>query len=87
MRCWRARVDGLPTAIEPVNGACIGIRVPGGRHRVELGLDPVPYRAGLGGPALLLLFAALSRAAGSSRGRAAPSDGEARRSPAIPPAP
>ena len=87
MGCWRARVDDRPAAVEPANGACIGVRVPGGRHRVSLALDPVPYRVGLAGPVLLLLFAALSRAAGSSRGRAASSGGAARTSPATPPAP
>ncbi|OYV98708.1 MAG: hypothetical protein B7Z68_00250 [Acidobacteria bacterium 21-70-11] len=87
MSGWRARVDGRPATVEPANGACIGIHVPGGRHRVEVALDPVPYRAGLAGPVLLLLFAALSRAAGSSRGRAASSGGAARTIPATPPAP
>ncbi len=87
MSCWRARVDGRPAAIEPANGVCIGVRVPGGSHRVEVAVDLAPYRAGLAGPLLLLLFAALSRAAGSSRGRAASSGGAARTSPATPPAP
>ncbi len=87
MSCWRARIDGRPAVAEPVNGVCIGIRVPGGRHRVSLALDPAPYRAGLAGPVLLLLFAVLSRGAASSRGRAAPSGGAARTSPATPPAP
>ncbi|MDD5564362.1 MAG: hypothetical protein PHQ91_11670 [Thermoanaerobaculaceae bacterium] len=84
---WRARVDGRPVAIEPANAVCIGIPVPGGRHRVDLALGRGPYRAGLAGPPLLLLLAALSWAAGSSPGRAASSDGEARTSPATPPAP
>jgi hypothetical protein len=87
MSGWRARIDGGLVAVEPANGACIGIRVPGGRHRVQLVLDPLPYRAGLAGPVLLLLFAALNRVAGSSRGRAAANGGAARTSPATPPAP
>ena len=87
MSCWRARVDGHPAAIGAANGVCIGVRVPGGSHRVEVALDPVPYRAGLAGPLLLLLVAALSRVAGTSRDRAASSDGAARTSPATPPAP
>ena len=33
---WRATIDGVPASIERVNVAYQGIRVPRGRHRVEL---------------------------------------------------
>jgi hypothetical protein len=33
---WRATIDGVPAAVERVNVAYQGIRVPRGRHRVEL---------------------------------------------------
>jgi hypothetical protein len=86
MRCWRATVDGRPAQAEPVNGACIGIRVPAGRHRIALFLDPIPYWVGLSGPLLLLLVVGLSRRAVTSRGRAAASGEQAHSTPAIPPA-
>jgi hypothetical protein len=86
MRAWHATVDGELARVEAVNGASIGVRIPSGRHRVELFLDPGPYRAGLLGPLLLLLLVGLSQAAGTSRGRrVATGDGE-RSSPATPPA-
>ncbi len=86
MRGWRATVDGHPASPEVANGANIGIRVPAGRHRVALFLDPTPYRVGLLGPALLLLVGGLSRVAGTSRARAAATGDGARRTPASPPA-
>ena len=87
MSGWRAQVDGRPAAPEVVNGVATGVRVPAGRHRVELALDLAPYRIGAAGPLLFLLFAALNLAGGSSRGRAASSGGPARTPPATPPAP
>jgi hypothetical protein len=87
MRCWRATVDGTPTAIGLANGACTGVPVPAGRHRVRLFLDATPYRLGLLGPLLLLLVTILSRRAGTSPGHVEPSGGVARSSPANPPGP
>jgi hypothetical protein len=84
MRCWRATVDGIPTPVALANGACIGISVPAGRHRVRLFLDPTPYRLGLLGPLVLVLMTMLSRRAGTSRGRVAPTGGVARSTPATP---
>ena len=81
MRCWRGRVDGVPVAVEPANGAQIGVRVPVGHHTVELFVDPWPYRLGLLGPVVLALTLA-----GSWRGQTAPSGAPARSSPATPPA-
>jgi hypothetical protein len=82
MRCWRARIDGVSAVPEPVNGAQLGLRVPAGRHTVELSVDPVPYRLGLLGPLLLAVTLA-----GSWRGRTATTGAPARSSPAMPPAP
>ncbi len=87
MRCWRAAVDGRSTPVEPANGANLGVRVAGGRHIVEVFLDPMPYRMGAVGPLIVLLAAALTWRAGASRARAAASDGSARTSPASRPAP
>lgn len=87
LHCWRAAVDGRPARVEPVNGAALGVRVPAGRHAVELFLDPTPYRLGALGPLAVLLAAALTWRAGASRGRAAPTRGAARTTPASPPAP
>ncbi|OFV81295.1 MAG: hypothetical protein A2Y78_13715 [Acidobacteria bacterium RBG_13_68_16] len=86
MRGWRATVDGRPASVEVANGANIGVRVPAGRHRVALFLDPTPYRAGLVGPILLLLAAGFIRWAGTSRDRAAAIDDEGHSTPATPPA-
>jgi len=87
MRCWLARVDGAAVRTERVNGAATGVRVPAGRHRVELFLNPTPYRIGAAGPVLLLLIAALTRRAGPSRGREAASRAGERSFPASRPAP
>jgi hypothetical protein len=84
MRGWCATVDGRPASVEMANGANIGVRVPAGRHRVALFLDPTPYRAGLLGPILLLFAAGLSRRAGTSRGRAAATGDGGHSTPATP---
>jgi hypothetical protein len=86
MRAWRATVDGLAAPVELVNAASIGVRVPAGRHRVALFLDPRPYRVGLAGPILLLLVAGLSRSDGTSRGRAVATHDGGHSTPATPPA-
>ncbi len=44
---WQARVDGLPAAVVPVNLLFRGVRVPAGRHRVELAYRPASVTAGL----------------------------------------
>ncbi|HVN31813.1 MAG TPA: hypothetical protein VMT45_07475, partial [Thermoanaerobaculaceae bacterium] len=86
MSAWRATVDGLAARVELVNAASIGVRVPAGRHRVALFLDPKPYQVGLAGPSLLLLVVGLSRSGGTSRGRAAATDERGRSTPATQPA-
>ncbi|HVN77096.1 MAG TPA: hypothetical protein VMT19_12320, partial [Thermoanaerobaculaceae bacterium] len=87
MTCWRATVDGRPTPTEPVNGAATGVRVPAGTHRVDLFIDPWPYRAGAVGPLVLGLVAALTRRRGSSRGPAGASSAGGHNTPATAPAP
>lgn len=57
---WRARVDGRPRPVVPVNGSQLGVRIPSGTRHVELYLDPLPYRLGLAGPLLLVVAALLS---------------------------
>ena len=87
MRCWRARVDGRAAAVEAVNGAQLGVRVPTGEHVVEIGVDPLPVRLGMVGPLLALVaLAATRRRAAASPGRRDASGGEARSTPATPPA-
>jgi fluoride ion exporter CrcB/FEX len=65
MRCWKARVDGAPATVVPVNGAQLGVRVPAGRHLVEVYLDAKPYLVGLLAPLLLAPLLWFSRRAGS----------------------
>jgi hypothetical protein len=86
MRCWRARIDGRPAGVEPVNAASVGVRVPAGRHRVVVYLDPTPYRLGLLGPVFLAVAAALSFRVGTWPGRSGSSGGAGRSTPANPPA-
>jgi hypothetical protein len=86
MHAWRATVDGHPARVERVNGAALGVRVPPGRHRIALFLEPAPYHAGLLGPVLLLLVAILSRTVGTSRGRSAATGDAVHSSLATPPA-
>jgi len=86
LRCWRARVDGRAAPVEAVNAVSIGVRVPPGRHRVVVFLDPTPYRLGLAGPLLFALAAGLTLRAGTSRGRAGTSGERGRSTPASPPA-
>jgi hypothetical protein len=87
MRCWRARIDGVPALLEVANGAELGVRVPAGRHLVELGVDPTPARIGLLGPLLVVaaLVATRRRAAGSSAAPGDASDGAVHSTPATRP--
>jgi hypothetical protein len=52
---WSASVDGVPASLFPVYRAFRGVRVPAGRHRVEMSYRPAAARRG----ALLLLLATL----------------------------
>ncbi len=45
---WQAAVDGAPFEVERADGAFQGIRLPAGRHRVELVYRPPGLREGLG---------------------------------------
>jgi hypothetical protein len=51
---WRGRVDGHEVPLVPANGCQVGVRVPSGRHRVELGLSLTPYWLGAFGPLAVL---------------------------------
>lgn len=53
-RYWRAAVDGVRADVEIANGAFCGVRVPPGRHRVELVYDARPFLAGSLGSAAFL---------------------------------
>ena len=55
MHCWRAAIDGRPAVVEPANGVVLGVRVPAGRHEVELRISPTPYLLGLLGPVFLAI--------------------------------
>lgn len=47
---WRGRVDGQDVPLGPANGCQVGVRVPSGRHLVELELTLAPYWLGGLGP-------------------------------------
>ncbi|MBP1621674.1 MAG: hypothetical protein H6Q02_2441, partial [Acidobacteria bacterium] len=87
VKAWRAEIDGAAAAVEPVNGAHVGVRVPPGRHRATIRLDPRRYLLGAAGPLLFLAVWLLSPRGRSSTGRAAASDAPGRSSPASRPAP
>jgi hypothetical protein len=44
---WRAWIDGVPTEVLRANGAFRAVRVPAGRHVVEMRYRPWPVLAGL----------------------------------------
>jgi hypothetical protein len=44
---WEAQLDGRPAEVFPVNGALMGIAVPGGDHRVSLRFLPRAIKVGL----------------------------------------
>ena len=56
-RFWRAAIDGMNADVEIANGAFCGVRVPAGRHRVELFYDPRPFLGGCIGSATFLAAA------------------------------
>jgi hypothetical protein len=61
---WRGHLDGQEVPLVPANGCQVGVRVPSGRHRVELELSLTPYWiGGLGPPAVLgmAIFLAVAR--------------------------
>src|SRR5262249_33772316 len=67
---WRAFVDGSEAVIEPFEGVFQSIRVPAGRHRLELVYDPVGVRlacAGSLGALCTLGVLILASGSGSSR--------------------
>jgi hypothetical protein len=76
-RFWRASVDGTKADVEIANGAFCGVRVPAGRHRVELFYDDRPFLSGCIGSALFLAAALVIMFIPVIRGRR-------RRSPPVP---
>ena len=63
-RGWRARVDGQPVPVLPVNLISRGVVVSPGSHRLEMEYEPYRFRVGLGISAaafVLLLIARKSR--------------------------
>ncbi|OGG01845.1 hypothetical protein A2Z33_01170 [Candidatus Gottesmanbacteria bacterium RBG_16_52_11] len=61
---WTAAVDGVPTAVFPVNLFNIGLLIPEGRHTVELRFEPDSVRTGIGitiAGYLIILLAILFR--------------------------
>ncbi|HUY32813.1 MAG TPA: YfhO family protein [Pirellulales bacterium] len=49
---WRATVDGHEAAVDRAHGVFRGVSVPGGRHQVVFGYEPVSFRLGLIGSAV-----------------------------------
>lgn len=82
MPAWRATVDGCAAPILVVNGAMVGVRVPGGRHRVELRYDSRPARFGSVLALFVLIAVLLSLVAVPSAGPTGSSGAPARSSPA-----
>ena len=70
-RYWRARLDGRPVALEPVDGVILGLEVPGGEHTVELSYLPQGFLPGL----LWAVASAVLLGWGVARGRRAPRSG------------
>ncbi len=65
---WRARVDGAPATLLPVNGVLQGVVIPPGEHKVALVYDRSLFENGRRVSALsFLLFAGLLVGAGSGR--------------------
>jgi hypothetical protein len=60
---WRARIDGVSTPIVRVNGVFRAVRVPSGRHAVDLRYRPPAVAAGA-----VLSLASVVAAAGLARG-------------------
>lgn len=59
-RGWRAAVDGAPAPVVPADGAFQGVRLPPGRHVVELRYRPPRLTAGLVAAAVGLVGLALA---------------------------
>ncbi len=83
---WRARLDGKDARLSIRPGDPIEIRVPPGRHRVDLLYRPASWRLGLG-IALLSITVLVSLGRRSVRSGAKPSDASqrARRNDRVPP--
>ena len=75
---WRARVDGKRAPIASRTGTPIEVRVPAGRHTVEISYEPLSFRLGAGMcvAALLVLGMIVWRIGWSCRLAAGPPRGE-----------
>ncbi len=85
---WRARLSGgrpLPTV--RVNGFLLGVRIPPGRHTVELAIDARPLLVGLGLAAAGLVLTVLLALGVPTRGPRPPNGGVEPTLRANPPAP
>ncbi len=72
---WRARVDGIPARVVPVDGMFVGIPVSAGLHRVEMAYQPDTYRVGAFGTLLgLAILLTLSFGAGRRLQMARPTE-------------
>ena len=60
-RGWRARLDGKPVLILPVNLISRGVIVGPGRHRVEMEYEPYRFRLGLAVSAAALIALLIAR--------------------------
>jgi hypothetical protein len=69
---WKATVDGRPAAIERVNYLMRGVRVPAGRHRVELRYEPSSWPIGWAVSLLATVAVAAAALVGLRRRRARP---------------
>ena len=65
---WRARIDGVPASVARANGVFRAMRVPAGRHPVDLRYRPPALAAGAG---LSLASAAVAAVLAGGRKRAA----------------
>jgi uncharacterized membrane protein YfhO len=64
---WRATVDGRPVSLEPFAGAMLELRVPAGRHSVELRYWPRSFTAGIVVAAVTLVVLLVSVLASLTR--------------------
>jgi len=67
---WTATVDGHDTPVDRAHGVFRSVSVPGGRHQVVFGYEPVSFRLGLIGSAVGLILWCGLLAFGVCRARA-----------------
>ena len=57
---WKARIDGEPAALFPVNSAFRGVTVPQGPHSIAFTYEPLSFRVGLWVAAISLLLTGIA---------------------------